>query len=77
MTSLESTPATARPGYFDVRAFGATGDGSTLDTDAINQTIEAAQVAGGGTVYFPAGTYLSFSIRLKSHIALYLDQGAT
>ncbi len=62
---------------YDVRAFGARGDGKTLDTDAINKAIETAAERGGGTVYFPAGTYLSFSIRLKSHIALYLDQGAT
>jgi polygalacturonase len=37
----------------------------------------AAAKAGGGTVYFPAGTYRSYSIRLLSHISLYLDQGAT
>jgi polygalacturonase len=62
---------------FNIRAFGATGDGITLDTGAINQAIETAYATGGGMVYFPAGTYLSFSIRLKSHITLYLDSGAT
>jgi polygalacturonase len=62
---------------FDVKNFGAKGDGKTLDTIAINKTIEAAAATGGGTVYFPAGDYLSTSIRLKSNIALYLDQGAT
>jgi polygalacturonase len=62
---------------FDVREYGAVGDGKTLDTDAINKAVNAAAAAGGGTVHFPAGTYLSFSIRLKSNIALYLDQGAT
>ncbi len=61
----------------NVRSFGATGDGKTLDTDAINSAIDSAAARGGGTVYFPAGTYLSFSIRLKSHIRLHLDQGAT
>ena len=71
-----SQAATGRR-VFDVKVFGATGDGKTLDTAAINKTIEAAHAAGGGTVHFPAGTYLSFSIRLKSNIALYLDQGAT
>src|SRR6267142_3295584 len=62
---------------FDVTTFGAKGDGQTLDTEAINKAIETAAAAGGGTLQFPAGTYLSYSIRLKSHITLYLDQGAT
>jgi polygalacturonase len=62
---------------YDVRAFGARGDGRTLDTEAINRAIEAAAAAGGGTVRFDAGQYLSFSIRLKSNITLFLDHGAT
>ena len=64
-------------GSYNVLTFGAKGDGKQLDTVAINKTIDAAAKAGGGTVYFPAGDYLSTSIRLKSNIALYLDQGAT
>ena len=67
----------AHAAVFDVRTYGATGDGKTLDTDAINKAIDAAHAAGGGTVNFPAGTYLSYSIHLKSNIALYLDHGAT
>src|SRR6266480_250212 len=62
---------------YSVKTFGAKGDGKTLDTPAINKTIDAAAAAGGGTVYFPAGNYLSVSIHLKSNIALYLDQGST
>jgi polygalacturonase len=62
---------------FNVRNFGATGDGQTLDTPAINDAISAAAAAGGGTVDLPAGNYLCYSIHLKSHITLYLDQGAT
>jgi polygalacturonase len=62
---------------FDIRSFGAKGDGKALDSPAINKAIDAASAAGGGTVVFPAGTYRSFSIRLKSNITLYLDQGAT
>jgi polygalacturonase len=61
---------------FDVRTFGAKGDGKTLDTDAINKAIVAAH-AGGGTVRFSAGTYLSTSIRLESHVGLFLDHGST
>jgi polygalacturonase len=64
-------------GAFDVRAFGAAGDGETLDTPAINRAIDAAAAAGGGRVYFPAGDYLSHSIRLRSHVSLYLNEGAT
>ena len=62
---------------FDVRSYGAVGDGKAVDSPAINKAIEAAAAAGGGTVYFPAGTWLSFSIRLKSHVNLHLSQGAT
>jgi polygalacturonase len=69
---------TLRPsGDFDVRRYGAAGDGVTLDTAAINRAIEAAHAAGGGTVRFPAGNYLSFSIRLRSRITLQLEAGAT
>jgi polygalacturonase len=60
-----------------VGAFGAKGDGKALDTPAINKAIDAASAAGGGTVHFAAGTYLSVSIHLKSNITLHLDQGAT
>lgn len=65
------------PRSFDVTQFGAVSDGKTLATPAVNKAIDAAASAGGGTVYFPAGTYLCGSIHLKSNIALYLDQGAT
>ena len=61
---------------FNVKSFGAIGDGKALDTAAINRAIEAAAAAGGGTVEFPAGSYLSYSIHLKSHVALHLDAGA-
>lgn len=62
---------------FDVRLFGATGDGRSSDTAAINRTIAAAAAAGGGTVCFPAGTYLSASIHLRSRITLVFESGAT
>src|SRR5208283_2148092 len=71
----KAAPPPLSPMLFDVRAFGATGDGKTVDSPAINKAIEAAAAAGGGTVFFPAGNYLSFSIRLKSHVDLYLSQG--
>ncbi len=61
----------------DVRAFGARGDGHTDDTAAIRRAIEAACADGGGTVFFPAGEYPSYSLRLRSHLTLHLGQGAT
>lgn len=74
---LSSNPATpASHGRFDVRAFGAVGDGRTLDTAAIHSAIRAAHAAGGGVVHFSAGTYLSVSIQLQSHITFSLGPGA-
>lgn len=67
----------ASPLDFNVRDFGAVGDGETVDTPAINQAIQAAADAGGGTVEFPAGTYLSFSIHLQSNVHLRLGAGST
>jgi polygalacturonase len=63
-------------GVFDVHAYGATGDGKTLDTAAVNRAIDAASTAGGGIVIFPAGSYLCFSIHLKSQVHLHLLQGS-
>ncbi len=59
----------------NIKVYGAIGDGKTNDTKAINNAIDAAVKGGGGTVFFPSGIYLSYSIHLKSNIALYLDQG--
>jgi polygalacturonase len=61
---------------FNVRNHGASGDGVRLDTKAIQETINACARAGGGTVYFPAGKYLTGTIVLKSHITLELGSGA-
>jgi polygalacturonase len=75
--ATHTSASTSTLGIFDIRTYGAVGDGKTVDTPAINKAIEAAAAAGGGTVLFPPGTWLCFSIRLKSHVALYLAQGAT
>src|SRR4051794_385096 len=69
------SPAGFRSAY-NVRDFGAKGDGKALDSPAVNKAIDAAAANGGGTVFFPAGTYRSFSIHLKSNITLYFDQGS-
>jgi polygalacturonase len=62
---------------YNVRSYGAIGDGKKLDSPAINKAIDAAVKAGGGTVLVPAGTYLSGSIHLQSNINLHIDAGAT
>ena len=60
----------------NVREFGAKADGRTADRDSINKAIEAAAAAHGGTVYFPAGTYVTGSIHLRSNVSLQFESGA-
>jgi len=60
----------------NVRDFGATGNGQTKDTAAIQETIDRSNVLGGGEVFFPAGNYLTGAIALRSNVTLHLDQGA-
>ncbi|WP_300598172.1 glycoside hydrolase family 28 protein [Niabella sp.] len=62
--------------YYDVTKFGAKKDSSAKATTAIAKAIKAASVAGGGTVYFPAGKYLTGPIHLKSNITILIDAGA-
>jgi polygalacturonase len=62
---------------FNVTNFGAVGDGVATNTAAIQSAINAASSAGGGTVEFPAGTFLSGPIQMASKINLHLDKGAT
>jgi len=61
---------------YNVFSYGAVGNGKSLDSPAINRAIDACAQNGGGTVYLPAGVYLSGSIHLKSKINLFLDAGA-
>src|ERR1035441_7065312 len=63
--------------HFNIRDYGAVGDGKNLDSPAIDKAIAAAAETGGGTVLVPAGTYLSGSIHLQSNIHLLIDAGAT
>lgn len=62
---------------FDVKKQGATGDGRTKDTAAVQQAIEAASRAGGGTVLLTPGAYLCGTLELKSGVTLQLQKGAT
>lgn len=65
------------PGTCDVHSFGAKGDGVALDTAAIQKAILTCAEAGGGTVVFHPGTYVTGTIELMSNITLQLDAGAT
>jgi polygalacturonase len=76
MADAQTEPRSAEA-TFNVRTYGATGDGKTVDTPAINKAIHAVAAAGGGTLVFPAGSYRCFTIRLKSNVELYLSRGCT
>jgi hypothetical protein len=67
----------AGSGAFDIRDYGAVGDGVTLDTPAIHKAIETCAAAGGGQVRFPPGRYLSGTVHLRSRVTLFLEAGAT
>ncbi len=62
---------------YDVRAFGATGDGTTKDTVAFQKALDTCAVNGGGYVVVPAGNYLIGSIQLGDRTILKLDKEAT
>lgn len=61
---------------FNVKDYGAIGDGVTLDSPAINSAIAAAGAAGGGAVTFPPGNYFCGSIHLTNNLTLYLSNNA-
>ena len=82
LAALSSSSASAKPpaqdttmsaglGTFNVRTFGAQGNGSKLDTIAIQSAIDACARAGGGLVVFPNGTYLSGMVELKDNVTLH------
>ena len=62
--------------FFNPKDFGAAGNGTTLDSPAIQSAIDAASKIGGGTVFVPAGKYVIGSIFLRDNITLYIDAGA-
>ncbi|NQU22686.1 MAG: right-handed parallel beta-helix repeat-containing protein, partial [Candidatus Nealsonbacteria bacterium] len=66
----------AAVGTYNVRHFGAIGDGTANDAPAINKAIDACNKAGGGTVFVPSGFYTTGSVHLKSNVTLALDKGA-
>ena len=75
--SQSAMPSSAKPKVFDITAFGAVGDGVAMETEAIQNTIDACHASGGGIVRIPAGDFQIGTIRLKSKITLSLDHGAS
>jgi hypothetical protein len=66
----------ANPSSFNVRDYGAQGDGKALDTKSLNKAIDACAAAGGGEVLVPAGKYLTGTVHLKSNMTIVIDAGA-
>jgi len=71
----QSSDRGARSEY-NVRDFGAKGDGTTIDTEAIAKAVDAIALSGGGTLHFPPGTYLTGTIYMVDHLTLNISAGA-
>ena len=74
---LQLSMLSVRAEYIDMQKVGASPNGQKLNTALINKTIEKLNAKGGGTLFFPAGTYLTGAIKMKSNITLELEAGAT
>lgn len=74
--SITGTTDDKKPLVLNIKDFGATGDGITKDTIAIQQTIDRCHVLGGGEVLVPAGTYLTGAIALRSNTLIRLEKDA-
>ncbi len=61
----------------DITTLGISGDGITLNTDNIQRGIDACSAAGGGTLSFPQGRYLTGTIQIKSNVTLRFEKNAT
>jgi hypothetical protein len=73
---LVSSAFAQRSSVFNITYYGAKGDGKTVNTLAFRQAIDACAKSGGGTVYVPAGEFVSGTIVLRSRVNLYLEAGA-
>ncbi len=62
---------------FNIKEYGAVGDGVTLDTAAIQRAMDACAQAEGGTVFVPPGCFLTGTLMLHSHVELHIARGAT
>jgi len=74
---LLAAPVWSAGAFFNILDYGAHNDASAPATEAIRSAIQAAKAAGGGTVFIPAGNYVSGPIELVSNLTLHVDAGAT
>ena len=74
---LVSLPVHAQKTTYNIKDFGAVGDGITINTNAINNAIEKCTENGGGTVIVPAGIFKSGTIRMRNNVELHLAMGST
>ena len=74
--SLATIASSAQTSVYNIASYGAVADGKTINTKAIQKTIDACAAKGGGTVAIPAGVYISGTLHLKSNINLYLEAGS-
>jgi hypothetical protein len=77
LANAQGKPSDKGWAVFDIRDSGAAGDGTTMNTRAIQAAIDTCTAAGGGTVLVPKGTYLTGTIVLKDYVTLYLAPQAT
>ena len=74
---LQLSILSVRAEFIDMQKAGANPTGTKLNTELINKTITRLNANGGGTLFFPSGTYLTGAIKMKSNITLELEAGAT
>lgn len=77
LTCLIPTSLSVAASTYNISDYGAVKDGTAPSTDAIRAAIQAAKAAGGGTVYIPAGNYVTGPIELVSNLVLHIEAGAT
>jgi len=73
----QTAKSVSKSKVFNIKNYGAVGDGVALNTEALQKTIDACHAAGGGMVLVPAGKFVTGTLHLKNHITLSLDYGAS
>ena len=77
MSGCDSNKSAPENSRFSILDYGAVGDGATMNTKAIQTTIDACADAGGGRIIIPKGSFLTGTIILKSNVEIHLKRNAT